>query len=216
MWNKWDHHTVRIKSFWLKLLQSFSRTSFRKVLKPVLNLLKVFQPKVDLPAQLAVCHAENEEEEEMVEENPEAKQQQEGKEEIESSEETVQTESSLYVGSSLALSTDNEQLSENAGERSSVLEAQRSGFYDDVRHAWAIEDSFYMCELETLAEGSSQNEEISPISGEMDVDTAAPKKQSSFFMKIPNALSRVHSFLSSCLPHRKNLQKVSPEITPTH
>ncbi|XP_059582764.1 fibrous sheath-interacting protein 2 [Alligator mississippiensis] len=117
--------------------QSFSRTSFGKVLKPVLNLLKAFQPKVDLPAQLAAHHTENE--------NPEAKLQWEGEEEIQSIKETIQTESSLSVGSSLAFSMDNEQLSENAGESSAALEAQRLGewFYDDMRQAWAIGD--FLC-----------------------------------------------------------------------
>ncbi|XP_059577427.1 fibrous sheath-interacting protein 2-like isoform X2 [Alligator mississippiensis] len=72
-------------------------------------------------------------------------------------------------------------------------------------------------ELEMLAAGASQNEQLSPTSEDMDDDTAAaPKQGSSFFMKMPNALSRVHSFLSSCLPHRRRLRKVSPEITPTH
>ncbi|XP_059581516.1 uncharacterized protein LOC132249872 [Alligator mississippiensis] len=70
-------------------------------------------------------------------------------------------------------------------------------------------------ELETLASGASQNEDRSPISEYMDVDTAAaPKKGSAFFMKIPNTLSRLRSFFSSCLPLRGNLRKVAPEITP--
>ncbi|XP_059577430.1 fibrous sheath-interacting protein 2-like isoform X2 [Alligator mississippiensis] len=72
-------------------------------------------------------------------------------------------------------------------------------------------------ELETLAAGASQNEQLSPTSEDMDDDTAAaPKQGSLFFIKMPNALSRVHSFLSRCLPHRRRLRKVSPEITPTH
>ncbi|XP_059582763.1 uncharacterized protein LOC132250251 [Alligator mississippiensis] len=71
-------------------------------------------------------------------------------------------------------------------------------------------------ELETLAAGASQNEQRSPTPEDMDVDTAAaPKKVSSFFMRVPNALSRVRCFLSSCLLHRRNLREVSPEITPT-
>ncbi|XP_019389505.1 PREDICTED: fibrous sheath-interacting protein 2-like [Crocodylus porosus] len=193
--------------------QSFSKTSFQKALKPVLNLMKAFQPKVDLPAKLAAHDTENEEGEKMVDENPE--RQSEGEKDLQSIK-TIQTGSSLYVGSSFILSMDSEQLSEKVRESSSSLEAQREGewFYDDVRQAWAIEDSFYMCEVETLAEGASLTEEIPPISEETGVDTAAaPKKGSSFFMKIPNALSRVHSFLSSCIPHRN--RKVSPEITPT-
>ncbi|XP_059581517.1 uncharacterized protein LOC132249874 [Alligator mississippiensis] len=68
-------------------------------------------------------------------------------------------------------------------------------------------------ELETLAAGASQNEEISE---DLDVDTAAAPKKGSFFMNIPNALSRIRSFLSNCLPHRRNLRNISPEITPTH
>ncbi|KYO44510.1 hypothetical protein Y1Q_0017373 [Alligator mississippiensis] len=56
------------------------------------------------------------------------------------------------------------------------------------------------------------------VPDDMGVDTAAgasrPKKQSSLFKSIPNALARVRSLLSCCLPHPRKFQKIAPEIIP--
>ncbi|KYO20683.1 hypothetical protein Y1Q_0012568 [Alligator mississippiensis] len=90
--------------------EDFSRTSSGKVLKPVLNILKAFQPKVDLLTQLATLYTENEEGGEKVEEKLEAEQQWEEEEELQQIKETIQVECSLYLGSPLASSIDSEQL----------------------------------------------------------------------------------------------------------
>ena len=75
----------------------------------MLNLLKAFQPRLDLPAKLAAHETDKEEGEKLVEENPEAQRQCKGEEDLQSIK-TIQTESSLYVGSSFVSSMDSEQL----------------------------------------------------------------------------------------------------------
>ncbi|XP_019400181.1 PREDICTED: uncharacterized protein LOC109316499 [Crocodylus porosus] len=189
-----------------------------KVMKPKLNILKALQPKVGLLAQLAAHHTEKEEGEEKVEDKPEEGQQWEEEEELQQIEEIIPIESSLYLGSSLASSMDSEQLSEKVEEPSPALEAQRASEWSsaDTCQAWDTEDSSYTSELETLSEDAGKKD--LPIPEEMGVDTAAApsvlKKWSSFFNKIPNAVSRMHSLLSSCLLHHRKLWKVSPEIIP--
>ncbi|KYO22637.1 hypothetical protein Y1Q_0003154 [Alligator mississippiensis] len=55
-----------------------------------------------------------------------------------------------------------------------------------------------------------------PIPDDIGVNTAAgpsrPKKQSSLFNKIPNALARVRLLLSHCLPHPRKFRKTHPRL----
>ncbi|XP_059583218.1 fibrous sheath-interacting protein 2-like [Alligator mississippiensis] len=191
--------------------EAISRMSFRKLLKPVLSILKPLQPKAVLLEQLAAYCTENEERDEKVEEKREVEQQWE-EEELRQTEDT-----SLYWGSPLTSSMYSEQLSENVEERSPSLKAQRSGIYADRCQTLDIEDSSYMSELETLSEDAERKDSLTPeeMGGDTAAAASASRKQSSFFKKIPNALSRMKSFLLCCLPHHRKFCKVAPEIIAT-
>ncbi|KYO35133.1 hypothetical protein Y1Q_0001020 [Alligator mississippiensis] len=65
------------------------------------------------------------------------------------------------------------------------------GIYIATCQAWDAEDSLYTCELETVSQDPGKKDPSVPE--EMEVNTAIPsvlQKRSSFFNKIPNALSR--------------------------
>ncbi|KYO29583.1 hypothetical protein Y1Q_0022369 [Alligator mississippiensis] len=82
----------------------------------------------------------------------------------------------------------------------------------DTWLAWDREDLFDMAVVFKMPSDNAGP----AVPDDMGVDTAAgasgPKKQSSLFNNIPNALAKVRSLVSRCLPHPWKFRKIAPEI----